>query len=307
MKKFLKSVFDLLWVFLMFAVVNKGVDGALDFKCVYIKFKPPHNYSCFNIDTDYKALEPINIVGAHLSGFSNNDEVEHIVIVNRAFYYIPLDFFMKFPSVKILSVSNQLKAINVNSFIGATQLKIFSAPGNSLERLEVNTFSSLRNLIELVLNGNSIIFLDEKAFANLKTLELLSLHANYIRILQRDTFADMISLKTLSLSSNIIERLEQGLFRNNKKLEIIGLGNNKIVTISADLFINLVNLNIVDLRFNTCLNEGYTELSTNLLNEGIKKCTPAFSDLNDTEKNVAYHFNICVLLMFWCLTFQLLA
>lgn len=143
---------------------------------------------------------------------------------------------------------------------------------NELKALEDNTFEGASYLKILVLDYNQIEAVSKEAFNGLESLQELSVSHSKITILEKGTFSENRKLEDLDLSQNLIEVIHEGIFAFNLLLNDINLSSNKIVAISPEAFNRLQNLNSLDLRNNFCFKKDEILEDLSLMEESLKEC-----------------------------------
>lgn len=252
------------------------VVSSIDFKCTFVEYMPPYDYTCIVWATSIKEVGvEIAFDGEHVNG---NDEtsVRTVAYLWSLVYYLPADIFTQFPELEILNLQNScLKEITKSSLEGGALLKRLYLKGNHIQRIGANVFSDCPELEFLFLSSNNIDFVERRAFNGLANLKKLKLDKNYIKVICNQTFSELTSLTELHLMSNRIETLEANLFDNNKLLEFLDLRNNKIEAIDPNVLDCAKNLKTVNLLDNVCLDELFSEKNFNLerMPLEILKCT----------------------------------
>lgn len=114
----------------------------------------------------------INLKHFHLSGVRWPIHVLNLLTYNR-------------PLTTVKIVSNSIKSLSENVFLGSSELEEIYLGKNNIQSLPAAIFSSQYNLVKLDLNSNQISMLDDDIFSKNTDLESLDLSNNTLNFTNR--------------------------------------------------------------------------------------------------------------------------
>ncbi|KAI4487767.1 hypothetical protein M0802_011872 [Mischocyttarus mexicanus] len=184
----------------------------------------------------------------YFEGFPN---VKKLVLSFNGLTKISYDFFLSFPHLEWLDLSDNKLVLSSDIFDEIPQLKRLELIRNGIDDIEPRMFYFLRNLEYLSLMGNKLTGFIDGTFDDLVSLKVLILKLNPLRLLSRSTFHSLRKLETVDISFTNLSSINPQLFNQTKELrKFYFIGNSKqLITLPDKLLSNLENLEEVFLNY----------------------------------------------------------
>ncbi len=160
---------------------------------------------------DYNNLTSLNSIifnGGITSLISNrisntNFLTESLFLNNNFLSEIESYTFKKLNMVRFIDLSfNRLQLVDLNTFTGLSNLKIFKLNNNLISSITDNSFSTLSQLIEIDLSYNRLSTINKGTFNGLNSIEKISLKSNQIISFDIDSLSKLSNLKIIDVDRN---------------------------------------------------------------------------------------------------------
>lgn len=263
--------------------IKLSIAFSFPFHCYY-GYDDHKRYLCINCDLDVKVDAKVQAVtGLHAEN-ETNSKVEGLVFLSREMRRIPGHLLKMFSNLKEIVFSchsiYESKCLDENAlhegvFAGGGKVKTIALQGHHIIGLKARIFEGMGKLEYIFLDSCNISDVDKNAFKGLQTLKLLSLKYNEIENFAVGTFDPITKLENLELQGNELSSLTSGIFGKLKKLKSINLRQNKLKLVDFKLTVLLPMLESVNLIDNYCINDYYSEKTSNLilLDKDLANCS----------------------------------
>jgi len=160
---------------------------------------------------DYNNLTNLNSMifnGGITSLISNrisntNFLTESLFLNNNFLSEIESYTFEELNMVRFIDLSfNRLQLVDLNTFTGLSNLKIFKLNNNLISSITDNSFSTLSQLIEIDLSYNRLSTINKGTFNGLNSIEKISLKSNQIISFDIDSLSKLSNLKIIDVDRN---------------------------------------------------------------------------------------------------------
>ena len=153
--------------------------------------------------------------------FSNQYELQSLVLIHNKIHRIPGDAFRNLGKLQSLDLSrNDISVLKQKAFSGLQELQQLNLRGNSLSHIECDVFRELPNLLSLDLSYNSLSYLCDNVFSKLCALQNLDLSSNHL-LINNNSLDGLGKLKHLDLSYNALRILNGSSFHGLISLQTL--------------------------------------------------------------------------------------
>ncbi|XP_015189658.1 PREDICTED: protein toll-like [Polistes dominula] len=207
----------------------------------------------------------------HFQGFSN---VIELVLSYNGLTNIPSDFFIIFPYLTSLDLSENSLVLSQNTFNIAWNLQKLDLHGNGITELPFDNkenltslhdvfITDLKNLEEVHMRNNKLKFIPDKFFTGTTSVKFIDWSENIFEEIKETTFVDVFNTIYLNISHNRIKELPDLVFQYFQNLEVLDLSYNRLDNIQRKLFYGLTSLKELNMEGNILYHIHSEAFSTN--------------------------------------------
>jgi Leucine-rich repeat (LRR) protein len=157
---------------------------------------------------------------------------------------ISANYFKRIEKIVFLYLAhNQIRDIEINTFLNLNNLSFLYLNDNFLKRIKRGYFTGCKNLIILVLTKNIISFIEDGSFVELTKLSILNLNDNKLISVDAIYIPDLKNLRYLDLRNNFIKSIIPERNEGKLYLKDINLNNNFLATIDQNIPLDMQSFN----------------------------------------------------------------
>lgn len=174
----------------------------------------------------------------------------HLTIANKLLRIVRSLTFVNITIINLYLPSNQIEEIEVNTFLGQTELESLDLAGNKIKILYCGSFYGLSSLSKIALENQKLSTLMKGTFEGLDTATWVRLHLNNIRVLEPETFIGLNMVETLEMPMNNLQLIKSNALIGLTSIIELNFKLYCITDLESLAFNGLVNLTSLDLTGN---------------------------------------------------------
>lgn len=244
------------------------ISGEVSFKCEKFDHFDDNPFSClFNSQFSPREFDDY-LTNLTVLSFKYQDEknvtreslidlkeITKIAIENVEFQEFPAKIFEKFPFLKNLKITADIKNLKSSDFINATRLEELDLSDNLISTLDSEQFKHLASIKSITLAYNTLKTVDKSNFIGIgSNLTHIDLSNNHLKSFSEDFIAAMITnqeLITINLSFNNMSDFSASIndFSSNSTEVVLILAFNNISEIQIKNKLHGINVKNNRLKF----------------------------------------------------------